>query len=1224
MSNAILPDVPEDFARRIKTIRGRKGLTQTQFAELLGVSFASVNRWENEQSRPAKLAWQKILELERPAAKKPEPVAIRAPEEVSLDFSARPEAVAAVAEAQRLAYGHLFNPAFAAEISLIDPLPHQRIAVYEQMLRQSPLRFLLADDAGAGKTIMTGLYVREMLSRRLIKRVLIVPPAGLVGNWEREMRTLFRMQFRVITGADARNANPFTGQDSNLVVVSVDTLSGERMFNRLKEAADNPYDLVVFDEAHKLAADREPDFRVRKTDRYKLAEALAGIGSDDARWALGWHSTHLLLLTATPHMGKDYPYYFLWRLLLPEALSTFEAFSDFSAQLRAKHFIRRTKEEMVRFDGTPLYPERNCDTLSYNLSPEEQDLYRETTEYIRTYYNRARILNRSAARLAMSVFQRRLASSTYALMRSFERRVEKLEAAIALVRDGRAEDFARDQRKLDDVDDFFDTLTADEDLGNEGEGERHEDFEDKALGGTVAVTLAELEAERLQVEGLLVRARKLFEAGEESKFEKLREVLRDPDFSDDKSAGSGFGRPQAGPKGEPQGWGEQKFIIFTEHRDTAHFLVRRLEGLGFTGQVARIDGGMNYLQREQQVEFFRRPIDQGGARYLVATDAAGEGINLQFCWLMVNYDIPWNPARLEQRMGRIHRYGQKHDPVIIVNLVAGQTREGRVLRTLLDKLEAIRKQLKSDKVFDVVGRLFEGVSLKQYLEQAVTEEGAEDAAEKIVGRLTEEQVRALEEKEHRIYGEGGDVKRVLSRLNHDMEQEQYLRLLPGYVRRFVERAAPLLNLAIDGDLDDTFVLSPQRPGALDALLPFIELYPESIQNRLSVRKPADADAAIWLHPGESIFDCLSRLVVGRYSGDALRGAVFVDPTAQQPYLFHLALVSVDRGPPSPQPSPAERKGVSPLSTRGRGAGGEGELMECRLVGLTQFQDGSVKECPVEHMLLLRGARDYAPSRAPLAAFARALKDQATAYARDHIGARLVEQHRAQLTDTLPERLDFVSRGFDHHNAELATARNRLTEKARMGDARAKADLANVKERQKSLHVLRDIKLAELKREPDLLRVGAVEFLAHALVVPSDDPEERKRFDAEVERVAMKVAIGFEESLGATVHDVHKPELARSAGLTDWPGFDLLSHRAQGESRAIEVKGRADEGPVEISDNEWAKAINLRDRYWLYVVFNCATPAPRLLRIQDPFGKLLVRQKGSFIVNEQSIWEAAEE
>ena len=162
---------------------------------------------------------------------------------------------------------------------------------------------------------------------------------------------------------------------------------------------------------------------------------------------------------------------------------------------------------------------------------------------------------------------------------------------------------------------------------------------------------------------------------------------------------------------------DEKLIVFTEHRDTADFLVRRLEGLGFTGRVALIHGGLPYQERERQVEFFRGPTTEGGAGYLVATDDAGEGINLQFCWLMVNYDIPWNPARLEQRMGRIHRYGQEHDPVVIVNLVAGSTREGRVLRTLLDKLEAIRRQLQSDKVFDVVGRLFQGLSMKDYLEK---------------------------------------------------------------------------------------------------------------------------------------------------------------------------------------------------------------------------------------------------------------------------------------------------------------------------------------------------------------------------------------------------------------------------------------------------------------------------------------------------------------------------
>jgi superfamily II DNA/RNA helicase len=233
-----------------------------------------------------------------------------------------------------------------------------------------------------------------------------------------------------------------------------------------------------------------------------------------------------------------------------------------------------------------------------------------------------------------------------------------------------------------------------------GERERHEEFEENALGGLIALTLMDLQEERFEVETLLSQARRLADAGEDSKFEKLRAVLRTPAFA------------------------QEKFIIFTEHRDTAEFLVRRLEGLGFTGQVALIHGGLDFRDREKQVELFRRPLDDGGANYLVATDAAGEGINLQFCWLMVNYDVPWNPARLEQRMGRVHRYGQKRDPVVIVNLIAGETREGRVLKTLLDKLELIRKQLRSDKVFDVVGRLFQNVSLKAYLEMASTEDGA--------------------------------------------------------------------------------------------------------------------------------------------------------------------------------------------------------------------------------------------------------------------------------------------------------------------------------------------------------------------------------------------------------------------------------------------------------------------------------------------------------------------
>ncbi len=156
-----------------------------------------------------------------------------------------------------------------------------------------------------------------MLSRRLVRRVLIVSPAGLVGNWERELRSLFRLQFQIIGGADARTGNPFHGPESDRIIVSLDTLTGTRMFHHFRDTVTKAYDLVVFDETHKLAAHRQPDFRIRKTDRYRLAEAVAGAEGDDEYWTLPWTAQHLLLLTATPHMGKDYPYYCLWCLLWP-------------------------------------------------------------------------------------------------------------------------------------------------------------------------------------------------------------------------------------------------------------------------------------------------------------------------------------------------------------------------------------------------------------------------------------------------------------------------------------------------------------------------------------------------------------------------------------------------------------------------------------------------------------------------------------------------------------------------------------------------------------------------------------------------------------------------------------------------------------------------------------------------------------------------------------------
>ena len=684
--------LPSDYPTRIKQFRGRLGLTQTELAARLGVSFVTVNRWENGQTKPSPLAWSQILKFDEDDSTRSEAQAEPVGPPV-IDFTGSADVVRVLAEGERLSFGHMFNPAFATEVSQIDPLPHQRIAVYEHMLKQFPLRFLLADDAGAGKTIMSGLFIREGKARRLIKRVLIIAPAGLIGNWKNELATLFSLQFRIVTGADAKNSNPFMGDDSDCIIVSVDTLAGTKMFARLKEPGVVPYDLVIFDEAHKLSADRGNDLRVRKTDRYRLAEALAGVGGLDEAWTLPWAAHHLLLLTATPHQGKDYPYYALWRLLEPEVLSTPEAFDEYPPERRVAHFIRRTKEEMVHLNGKPLYPKRISDTLGYDLTQgpiSEQTLYDETTDYMRHVYNRAKLLNRSAARLAMSVLQRRLASSTYALLRSFERRIEKLTDLIRQVQEGKLteEQILILQRRMAEDDDVLDTKTADEEGTIDGR-EEGEVSEERLLGRRY----------RRLVDRPGCRAR----TGHEAPRPRAEGLRRwGPSRNSTSSARCSPVRKFVG----------EKFIIFTEHRDTLDYLVHRLGGMGYTGQIAQIHGGMDYKDRQVQVERFRLPHEDGGARFMICTDAAAEGINLQFCWIMINFDVPWNPARLEQRMGRIHRYGQKHDPVQIVNLVAPKTREGLVIQTLLNKLETIRDSLGTEKVFDSIGRLFEGVSLK--------------------------------------------------------------------------------------------------------------------------------------------------------------------------------------------------------------------------------------------------------------------------------------------------------------------------------------------------------------------------------------------------------------------------------------------------------------------------------------------------------------------------------
>ena len=1221
-------ELPTDFSTRIKQLRTKLDLTQTAMAKVMGVSFTSVNRWENAKAEPSILVWQRILRAETLGieALKPdyieqilsvEPVPEIASEEQAEplpDFSAAADAVWVVAEAERLTCGHLFNPTFATETSQIDPLPHQRIAVYDYMLKQPRLRFLLADDAGAGKTIITGLYIREMISRRLINRVLIVPPAGLVGNWAKEMRSLFNLPFQVAIGSDAKEGNPFVGAESNLRIVSVDTLAAVRMFTRLQAPDVTPYDLVVFDEAHKLSATQEADFSIRRSRRYRLAESLAGAGSADAHWQLNWSCRHLLLLTATPHMGKDLPYYYLWRLLEPEILSTRDAFDAYPPNARVHHFIRRIKEDMVDYNGDLIYPQRSSDTLSYELTQRsagggdgveqegevsEQALYEKTSSYIQTFYNRARILNRSAAQLAMSIFQRRLASSTYALMRSFENRLKKLDGLIEELQSGRMdlEELTLRQGRLDsDAHDLLDEITADEEEG-EADQEENEMAEEQTLSGVAAISLNELQIERSQVQHLLKLAQQVYQMGQESKFEKLREVLSDSRYK------------------------AEKWLIFTEHRDTQEFLVQRLEGLGYTDKVAQIHGGMNYEERERQVELFRRA---DGATYLVATDAAGEGINLQFCWLMINYDIPWNPARLEQRMGRIHRYKQTRD-VIILNLLAAGTREGRVLKTLLDKLERIRKEIGSDKVFDVVGRVFKKLSIKQYMEQALTEEGARVAQRELESLLTKKQFEKEIQKREQDLGydvrtklqSHSDVLSRLPSLKQQLDHNELRLLLPGYVRRLIEKAMPLLGIEIEGDLDSYFSFKPSRSGALDPLWLTLEMYPSESQNRFTVYKPGDKRSkhrleenlpAIFLHPGEPVFERLCAYIRSQFADAALKGGVFIDPTVVQPYLFHLVIVEVIRKADPTLPNLAQS-----------------EQMDYRLIGLKQEQTGRIKPCSVEHLMLLKGTKEISPVAERLVASVREFCELAKAFALERVARSFADEKIQLIRASLPEKEDFLRRGYDYQEAELAAARAKQTEKARAGNIRAKGELTRIKERQRRLASVRDQAIATLRREPELITPGDVMFLAHALVLPSSDLEEKQRFDWEVEAIAVKVAWGYEEAQGAVVKDVSTPDQALAAGLSEYPGFDLLSVRPQsGRERAIEVKGRKENGVVELTDNEWTKACNLRDRYWLYVVYECASARPLLRRVQDPFGKLMVRSTTHWLIDERDIFNAAEE
>jgi len=663
-------------------------------------------------------------------------------------FDADAEEFLLASEARRLSMAHLFDRLLAVNASAIDPLPHQIRAVYGEMLNRLPLRYLLADDPGAGKTIMAGLLIKELMLRGDLRRCLIVAPGNLVEQWQDEMGERFGLEFFILTNQDieaSRIGNPF--EERNLRIARLDHLARNEDLVALAGAVE--WDLVVVDEAHKMSASYYGN-KLKRTKRYILGEAL------------GRATRNILLMTATPHSGHE------------DQFQPFMALIDrdrFAGRPQDNHgtdvsdlMRRMLKEDLLRFDGTPLFTERRAYTVNYDLSEPEARLYEKVTNYVIDEMNRADRLGEGQGRrrntvgFALTVLQRRLASSPAAILRSLERRQERLMARLEDALAGNQSALSRGPEMTDEEIEDFDDLPDDE------REEREDELVDEA---TAAATVAELEAEIQTLIGLVRLAVEVRRSDTDKKWEELRGLLSD----------------------DPEMWEEsgkrRKVIIFTEYKDTLNYLTERLRNhLGRDEAVVAIDGSTKRRDRKDRQESFTVDPD---VTFLVATDAAGEGINLQRANLLVNYDLPWNPNRIEQRFGRIHRIGQT-EVCHMWNLVATETREGDVYNRLLLKLDQERLSL-GGRVFDVLGQVFAGDELKRLLIEAVrygNQPEVKARLEQVIDEHVSDGLREVlaEQALHSQMMSLADVEEI--RL--DMERAAARRLQPHFIRLFFEQA----------------------------------------------------------------------------------------------------------------------------------------------------------------------------------------------------------------------------------------------------------------------------------------------------------------------------------------------------------------------------------------------------------------------------------------------------
>ncbi len=1026
-------------------------------------------------------------------------------------------------QAYALGIAFEFDPYFGLSISRVDPLPHQLEAVYDYLLKLARVRFLLADDAGAGKTIMAGLLIRELELRGLAERILIVCPANLAFQWQRELKEKFDTKFLVMKGQDLREqfgVNQWL--ERNRVITSLDLAKRAEILPGLRQVH---WDLVIVDEAHRMSAADES----HKSLRYRLGELLR----DSA--------DHMLLLTATPHKGDPQNFSLFLQLLDADAYADVKSIREAMSRRRAPFYLRRTKEAMVHFperrgDGSwaaePIFTKRIPHTVDFQIDGAEFDLYRDVTRFVKRESARAAAAGEDprarAIGFLMSLYQRRLASSTFAMRRSLENRTRRLEEGLK-----RAQDLVR-QAPPD--------LPDPEELEEMEEGER-ERLEQMLEAITLSGSAEQVRQEALELRRLADQARAVEEAGAEAKLSQLRALLHEEGF---------FDRPT------------QRLLLFTEFKDTLDYLVDRLRLWGF--RVGFIHGGMKIGSRDDPGTRLHaeQQFKEGEIQVLAATEAAGEGINLQVCNILFNYDIPWNPNRLEQRMGRIHRYGQRKD-CLIFNFVATNTIEGKVLQRLLLKLQEIRDALEDDAVFNVVGEVLPAAHVERVLRDYYAGRlGDADLEERLLCNVDERQFRAICQNAL----EGLASKKLnLEMLIERRARAQERRVVPETIARFLREAAEYVPLALKPVPSLPHAFEPARtPPALrrfekeaDWKLPALaDRYPRCSTDR----ETAETEKLEWVTPGHPLFEAMRRHTHQRALDDLRRGAAFHS-------LQHEAPARLD-------------------FYRARIVDGLGQVVHERLFALEIAEQGEPR---LQEPSLLG---NFAPAEAPVALPAAALLPEATAWLHEHALLPFLEETRA-------ERLAEVDRVGAHVELSLTELLQRADEE--IGRAAADAEqklpgaegrLALAEARHGELLARRERRRADLEQQR-ALTLQSVERLASVLVLPHperDAPEVRRlRPNFETEAVAMRVVMEHERGRGRQVYDVSDRNL----------GYDVTSlDLASGELRLIEVKGLgAATGTVLLTPNERRVAEDRRDCFWLYVVTNCDSTPVLQEPIRDP-------------------------